>query len=977
MTRSEFLNPPAIYRATPFWSWNDDLQNEELERQARDMKERGWGGYFMHSRMGLVTPYLSEEWMDRVRHAVDVSAKIGAFAHLYDEDRWPSGYAGGIVPNADPAYRNTALQRTTKRPPAETNTVLALFTRKGEGWARIDDESKAQGTEIAYISRWVEPMGNPWFNGTTYVDLMNRDAVQEFLESTLEPYHEVVGEHFGKTIPSCFTDEPAYIFWHCIGGPDRRNTVPWTGDFAEEFRRRRGYDILDAAMSLFEPVGDYLRVRYHFWRTATELFLERFSEPYGRWCREHNLELTGHYMAEDSFVSQIEWIGAAMPHYEHMGWPGMDHLARNIDNVMTARQVTSVAHQLGKERALSELYGCSGQHFSFEGRKWIADWHFVHGINLMNPHLALYSMRGERKRDYPPTLSYQQPWWQFNNLIADYKARLSYALTRGRRVTQVLVIHTIESAWATFAPGDDRQARFLSDAFEQVSRWLLEEQYDFDYGDESLLARHGRIEGDRFCVGQASYDLVILPPAVTLRQSTVDLLRDWMSAEGRVIAVKPIPRRIDGDAANDPWSVLKEALVVERDKADIASLLSHVLAPNVEVLSPEGFPVAPVWFHQRSHGEQDIHFFANTDRSRGYQCEIRLQGNGAVEAWDPRTGETSELPVEVSGTHVIVDAYLNPTGSLLLVQDHSRRPQVVGDGAEAESFDEIALDDLWTIARRDPNSLMLDMARWSVDGSRSWHGPDPVRKVSNVIRGTGGEFVLEFPLEVEVVPPDGTFLVLETPEAFRVTINGEPVPGEDCGWWVDSTFRKRAIPGLLRQGANKIVIAGTASPTIELESVYLVGDFGVWTSDSRSFTVGKETEQTPGGDLVEQGYPFFAGTMSLTQSIDLSMESPGPALLVLEGLACVVADIWVNGENAGQVAWPPYEVEIGEYLKDGVNAIRVDLVHSLRNLLGPHHHAHGELLGVSPGSFSDEANWTDIYQFVPLGLNSARIVVSD
>ncbi|HPC45240.1 MAG TPA: glycoside hydrolase, partial [Candidatus Latescibacteria bacterium] len=105
MERKDFLNPAGIYRPAPFWSWNDDLRNEELEAQALDMKKRGWGGYFMHSRIGLVTPYLSDEWMDRTRHTVELSAREELCAYLYDEDKWPSGYAGGLVPRSNPAVR--------------------------------------------------------------------------------------------------------------------------------------------------------------------------------------------------------------------------------------------------------------------------------------------------------------------------------------------------------------------------------------------------------------------------------------------------------------------------------------------------------------------------------------------------------------------------------------------------------------------------------------------------------------------------------------------------------------------------------------------------------------------------------------------------------------------------------------------------------------------------------------------------------
>ncbi|MBC7321273.1 hypothetical protein H5T89_11595, partial [bacterium] len=61
--KEKFLNPDKDYRGAPFWSWNDKLDPEELDRQIRDMKSSGMGGFFMHSREGLETPYLSEEWM--------------------------------------------------------------------------------------------------------------------------------------------------------------------------------------------------------------------------------------------------------------------------------------------------------------------------------------------------------------------------------------------------------------------------------------------------------------------------------------------------------------------------------------------------------------------------------------------------------------------------------------------------------------------------------------------------------------------------------------------------------------------------------------------------------------------------------------------------------------------------------------------------------------------------------------------------
>ena len=82
------------YRVLPFWSWNDKLNREELRRQIDCFAAAGCGGFFIHSRVGLVTPYLSREWMELVKEACVYAREKGMTAWLYDEDMWPSGYAG-------------------------------------------------------------------------------------------------------------------------------------------------------------------------------------------------------------------------------------------------------------------------------------------------------------------------------------------------------------------------------------------------------------------------------------------------------------------------------------------------------------------------------------------------------------------------------------------------------------------------------------------------------------------------------------------------------------------------------------------------------------------------------------------------------------------------------------------------------------------------------------------------------------------
>lgn len=100
----QFAAPGTEYRGIPFWSWNGKLEPEKLRRQIRSFRELGFGGFFMHSRVGLKTPYLGKEWFDCIRASIDEAKKQSLTPYLYDEDRWASGAAGGFV-TRDPRYR--------------------------------------------------------------------------------------------------------------------------------------------------------------------------------------------------------------------------------------------------------------------------------------------------------------------------------------------------------------------------------------------------------------------------------------------------------------------------------------------------------------------------------------------------------------------------------------------------------------------------------------------------------------------------------------------------------------------------------------------------------------------------------------------------------------------------------------------------------------------------------------------------------
>ncbi|HRU06858.1 MAG TPA: glycosyl hydrolase, partial [Candidatus Brocadiia bacterium] len=335
-----------------------------------------------------------------------------------------------------------------------TEDTLAAFAARVQGatatavrpLARPETPRLASGESILAFTVEPDPPSS-WYNGYTYLDTMSPEAVREFIKVTHEAYRKRFGDDFGRLIPGIFTDEPNY--GRFIMSDNDRLRAPWTSRLPEVFRQRYGYNILDHLVEIFFDVDGraVAPARYDYHDVITHLFVEAFAKQIGEWCQKNGIAFTGHVLAEETLSSQTRVCGSGMRFYEYMQVPGMDILTEHRREYDTAKQVSSVARQFGRKWRLTETYGCTGWDFPFAGHKAIGDWQVALGINLRCQHLAWYTMLAEAKRDYPAGIFYHSPWWQSYAHVEDYFARVHAAMTRGREVRDLLVIHPIESAW--------------------------------------------------------------------------------------------------------------------------------------------------------------------------------------------------------------------------------------------------------------------------------------------------------------------------------------------------------------------------------------------------------------------------------------------------------------------------------------------------------------------------------------------------
>ena len=125
-------------------------------------------------------------------------------------------------------------------------------------------------------------------------------------------------------------------------------------------------------------------------------------------------------------------------------------------------------------------------------------------------------------------------------------------------------------------------------------------------------------------------------------------------------------------------------------------------------------------------------------------------------------------------------------------------------------------------------------------------------------------------------------------------------------------------------------------------------DFDRYGADvciTRELTSGK------GGNLPEEGYPFFAGTLCLRQGIDIQPPPKSSVFLRFENLHAVAAEVFINGVSGGVILVPPYEIDVTKLIQPGSNEIEIHLVNSLRNMLGPLHRVGGDPIRNWAASF--------------------------
>lgn len=996
LSRELFKSPTSEYRAVPFWAWNCELKKELLEKEIEYMKEMGFGGYNMHSRIGLATPYLSDEFMDAVRACVEKGKQEGMYSWLYDEDRWPSGYGGGFV-TSDIEMRRKKLW-FTPTPYADAELVLeedkanaTASLPKGKyvylaaydvsldengdllSYRRIDISERAEGKKYFAYMEYDADHDN--FNGQAYVDTLKKEAIDKFIEVTHEKYKAVLGEEFGGYVPAIFTDEPQISraiplkFAKQISGGA---AYPYTSDLDDTFRSAYGIGLLDRFPEVVWnlPSGKVSKLRYLFFDHVSERFAQAFSDNIGKWCRENNICMAGHMMAEVELETQTWAVGDCMRQYRGFGLPGIDILADKRE-LTTAKQAQSMSRQMGAPGVLSELYGVTRWEFDFRGHKLQGDWQAAMGVTVRVPHLYWASMRGEAKRDYPASIGHQSPWYKEYGIIEDHFARVNTAMTRGKADVRVAVIHPLESTWLAFGPAD-RCSTILhknDNLFYDVTRWLSANGHDFDYVCEAMLPSQYKKTDSGFAIGEMKYDVVIVPNLVTLRRTTLDALKNFRVAGGDVIFMGNVPTCVDAEECDDVVEFAKSCRRVDTIKEELIASLEKY--SDVKICNAVGEPYSNALYQLRTDGDKKHLFIAHLYREGDLDISfietllVRLRGEYKVTLMNTETGEFSPMPAKYEGGNTIVKWIGGACSSLLLELEAGRGE--VGEMSESGFSAEEFLAGEADISLSEPNVLLLDKPSYSLNGGEIKRERDilytdiAVRDALGIHR-RGGSMKQPWVEPIDTEPQDkltlyytfesdieyeGAELALECLEyADDIIFNGERISHDVVGYYVDEdALLKLALP-TIRKGENKLEINYRFDNRTQLESCFILGDFGVKLAGASAKIT--EMPKTIGyADIVSQGMPFYGGNVTYKTSF---VSDGGEKVLEISRYAGSLMKVSVDGKEVGALIYPPARLNLG-VVSSGEHILEITLYGNRANTFGTLHNVDENIRYCSPASW--------------------------
>ena len=965
-----FSNPPSEYRSAPLWDWNDQISKDGIDFQLNEFKKAGIGGVFVHARPGLLTDYLSADWFNLFDYTVKKGKELDMKVWIYDENSYPTGFAGGHVPAQMPdSYKQgtgLALTIQKKLNVKMSDTISVVLKKNENGFVDISKSIDVENGQdaIYYIFRKTYSEKSTWYGGFPYVDLIYKGVTEKFIDITMTKGYEKSKSEFGRTVAGVFSDEPN------IEAPMAKGSLRWTPDLMEAFQKRWGYDLTVNLPSIIEETGNWKKVRHDYYELLLELFVDRWAKPYNKYCESNGLIWTGHYW-EHGWPEPTHGFDE-MAFYMYHQMPGVDMLGNVMDTIglgmqfgndRAIRELRSAANQGGRSRTLSETYGGGGYAVNFETQKRLLDWEVVLGVNFVCQHLSYFSLNGVRKFDYPLSFSYHEPWWNNYKTMGDYIGRISMAMSAGKQINKTLLLQPNSSAWMYFCRKEKSEmVTKIQKDFKHFVYNLEQAHIEYDLGSENVLKNYGSVAGDNLRVGKCDYSTIIIPAEMlNIESSTLRLLKEYLKNGGKVLSFNKNIGFVDGEESSKVIDLAK----TYPNQWIFASNLSD--SKTVELLRHDDFSLINennngMLYHQRRVlNDGQLLLFVNSHDTKSASASCTVVGK-QVTKLDLMTGKKYSYPSKCENNKVTFNIELQPVGSALFVVTDKKTDALdmptnrvnerviksssaISVKAESENIMMLNYLDLKTAKSdkkdvyfmdgqiglfKDNGVAMGNPWQHKIQYKKTYLELDTLFKENSAFEAT---YHLQINENLNLEDMKSIRAVVERTEFWQVSINGNVVQKLENAYWIDKQFPVFAVGKYLKKGDNILTIkAPRMNILAEVMPIYFLGHFLVKPAE-KGFEIANGTI-TSLGIWHDLGLPFYSQKVAYNQAYQVRKLPESGYKVKLGKWNGTVSEVFVNGKSAGIIACKPYEIDVSSLIKNGNNEITVKVTGSLKNTFG-------------------------------------------
>ncbi|MBP9998547.1 MAG: glycoside hydrolase family 2 [Bacteroidales bacterium] len=754
-TYSQFQNPDNRYRPFVRWWWNGDrVEADELVRELHLLKEAGVGGVEINpiSFPGGDTAgtkeliWLSDEWIDMLKIVFDEAEKIGMTCDLIIGSGWPFGaetlkrsetasvmltycqpVKGGrlfemskfhLYKAVDPGVSITNPRREPELvamylvpDPVNSLSEAIDITDKFEGdIIRMEiPEGKYQIYAMVRFDSFASVINGAPGAAGSILNHMDATAVRGYLDHMADTIEGRIGP-LNKHLRAFFVDSME------LEGNN------WTTDFAEEFKARRGYDLMPWLPFTMFKVGrlgdvekfeygcekgpEFLeqvnRVRFDFELTKAELLHERYTQTFLQWCREKGVKSRAQAYGR-GFFSLESSLGYDIPEGESWttNWlrhkigeeMGDEDYRRGRGYTMINKYVSSAAHLTGKRLVSAEEMTNTYKVFStsLEFLKVGSDMSAISGTTHSVWHGFNYS---PRKAGFPGWVQYgsyyndQNTWWPYFHKLNDYRARMASMLQNADMYTDIAILPANYDMWTTMGVQTDPFPVKLNVPYTSLIWEAIHKNGGgADYVTEIVL-KDAKVKNGKICYGPKQYGTLFLPEVRSTYPETLSKLLEFVKTGGRVFCVGCYPEKSLGLKDYKERDAEIQAMVAELKKYPdnfillenpsdgkylewYTDLMNRYNLPHtITISNPDRFLLQNRYVMD---DKSDMFLFVNAHMSESRTTDIQFPQSvtKGKNAWiyDPSTGKRYAMPIAKDGK---LHFEFGPSESYLFVFNRQR-----------------------------------------------------------------------------------------------------------------------------------------------------------------------------------------------------------------------------------------------------------------------------------------------------------------